>query len=86
MEDHIAKLRDEFALAADLQIQCELYKLLIYEQSGHFDTHKDTEKSPGMFATMAIVVPSAFSGGDLTIEHGGKTRIGNLQQPTDGMP
>lgn len=34
-----------------------------------------TEKSPGMFATVVIVLPSEFSGGSLHLSHAGKTQI-----------
>ena len=52
-------------------IDAEFYKLLIYDEGSFFVGHRDTEKTPGMFATMVIVLPSTSSGGELLdIGHG----------------
>ena len=53
-------------------IAAELYKLLIYDQGSFFVSHRDTEKSPGMFATLVIVLPSISAGGELVIRHKGR--------------
>ena len=53
-------------------IAAELYKLLIYDQGSFFVSHRDTEKSPGMFATLVIVLPSISAGGELIIRHKGR--------------
>ena len=53
-------------------IEAELYKLLIYDQGSFFVSHRDTEKAPGMFATMVLVLPSTHSGGELVIKHLGR--------------
>ncbi len=53
-------------------IAAELYKLLIYDQGSFFVSHRDTEKSPGMFATLVIVLPSVSAGGELVIRHKGR--------------
>jgi hypothetical protein len=34
------------------KVTASLHKLLLYDVGGFFKTHKDTEKEPGMFATM----------------------------------
>lgn len=49
--------------------EAEFYKMLIYEEGSFFVSHRDTEKSPGMFATLVIVLPSSCSGGDLVVKH-----------------
>lgn len=49
--------------------RCELYKLLLYEVGSHFLPHTDTEKSTGMFATMIIILPSAYTGGQVHVSH-----------------
>lgn len=51
-------------------VTAELYKLLIYESDGFFVDHRDTEKTPGMFATLAITLPSHYTGGELIVRHG----------------
>lgn len=39
-------------------VRAELYKMLLYEEGAHFKPHKDTEKAPGMFAILAICLPT----------------------------
>jgi predicted 2-oxoglutarate/Fe(II)-dependent dioxygenase YbiX len=50
-------------------IEAEFYKMLIYETGSFFVGHRDTEKAPGMFATLVIALPSACSGGELVVRH-----------------
>jgi hypothetical protein len=35
-------------------ISAELYKMLLYDTGGFFLPHRDTEKVPGMFATLVL--------------------------------
>jgi hypothetical protein len=56
-------------LGVDGPVEAELYKLLVYEQGGFFVGHRDTEKAAGMFATLVVVLPSTFTGGELTVRH-----------------
>jgi hypothetical protein len=53
-------------------VGAELYKLLIYDQGSHFVSHRDTEKAPGMFATLIITLPSLHAGGELLVRHKGR--------------
>src|SRR5260370_131207 len=46
----------------------DFYKLLVYDTGSFFVYHRDTEKAPGMFATMVIVLPSTHSGGESVIQ------------------
>ena len=50
-------------------VTAELYKMLIYDTGSFFVRHRDTEKVPGMFATLVIVLPSLHTGGELLIRH-----------------
>jgi len=50
-------------------ISAEFYKLLVYDPGSFFVGHRDTEKAPGMFATLLVVLPSQFSGGALVVRH-----------------
>ena len=52
-------------------VTAELYKLLIYEKGSFFVSHRDTEKAPGMFATLVLALPSASTGGELVVRHAG---------------
>lgn len=51
-------------------VRAELYKLLIYDTGSFFVEHRDTEKAAGMFATLVLVLPSLYSGGELLVRHG----------------
>ena len=51
------------------QVTAELYKLLVYDKGSFFVSHRDTEKSPGMFATLVIALPSLSQGGELVVRH-----------------
>ncbi|MEL6964767.1 MAG: 2OG-Fe(II) oxygenase, partial [Pseudomonadota bacterium] len=53
-------------------IDAEFYKLLIYDEGSFFVSHRDTEKTDGMFATLVIVLPSQSEGGELVVRHGGR--------------
>jgi predicted 2-oxoglutarate/Fe(II)-dependent dioxygenase YbiX len=50
-------------------IAAEFYKLLVYDEGSFFVGHRDTEKAPGMFATLVVVLPSISTGGELSVRH-----------------
>lgn len=54
------------------RLQCELYKMLVYTKGGFFLPHRDSEKKSGMVATMIVVLPAKFNGGELLVEHEGR--------------
>lgn len=62
-------------IGVERKFDVNLYKLLIYEQGGHFLKHKDTEKEPGMFGTYLVQIPTegGFSGGEFELHHCGKS-------------
>jgi predicted 2-oxoglutarate/Fe(II)-dependent dioxygenase YbiX len=51
------------------KVEAELYKLLVYEEGCFFVDHRDTEKAARMFATLVIVLPSLYTGGELLVRH-----------------
>ena len=59
-------------LGAGAGVVPELYKLLIYDEGSFFVSHRDTEKSAGMFATLIIALPSVHAGGELVLRHRGR--------------
>jgi len=59
-------------LGAGAGVVAELYKLLIYDEGGFFMPHRDTEKSPGMFGTLIVGLPSLHTGGELVVRHRGR--------------
>ncbi|MEF8754734.1 MAG: 2OG-Fe(II) oxygenase [Accumulibacter sp.] len=50
-------------------VSAEFYKLLVYDTGSFFLSHRDTEKAAGMFATLVVVLPSLYTGGELCIRH-----------------
>ena len=50
-------------------VTAELYKLLVYDKGSFFASHRDTEKAPGMFATLVLALPSQSRGGELVVRH-----------------
>ena len=68
-------------LGVNEPVTAELYKLLVYDQGSFFVSHRDTEKIPGMFATLVIVLPSLSAGGDLVVRHKGREARLDLSCP-----
>lgn len=56
-------------LGIEGSVAAEFYKLLVYDVGSFFVDHRDTEKVAGMFATMVLVLPSSYQGGELIIRH-----------------
>ena len=75
-QDHMSAIVDAVKqqLGIDDTVRAELYKLLVYEQGSFFAPHRDTEKIPGMFATLVVSLPSRHEGGRLIVRHDGQTR------------
>ncbi|PYH44662.1 2OG-Fe(II) oxygenase [Aspergillus saccharolyticus JOP 1030-1] len=61
-------------LGIESRISVELYKMLLYEKGAMFKPHTDTEKAPGMVATLVIGLPSAHEGGEVVVKHRGLTQ------------
>lgn len=76
-EKTLAGLAADMALGLGVSepVAADFYKLLVYEPGGFFVEHRDTEKAPGMFATMVLVLPSTHSGGELVIKHLGRELV-----------
>lgn len=64
--------KKKLGIPAAVSVEARLYKFLLYPEGGHFEMHRDTEKEDGMFATLALVMPCSFAGGDLVVTHEGK--------------
>ncbi|KAI1433390.1 hypothetical protein GGR50DRAFT_504883 [Xylaria sp. CBS 124048] len=58
----------------------ELYKLLLYEEGSFFKPHKDSEKAPGMIATLSLCLPSRHKGGEVHLSHAGKKYVFDTSQ------
>jgi predicted 2-oxoglutarate/Fe(II)-dependent dioxygenase YbiX len=80
-EKTLAELVAEAArdLGVSEPVAADFYKLLLYDTGSFFVDHRDTEKVPGMFATMVLVLPSTHSGGELVITHLGRKVVLDLR-------
>ena len=65
-------------------IEAELYKLLVYDEGAFFVPHRDTEKAPGMFATLVIVLPCQYAGGALVVRHKDRETLIDLRRTDPG--
>jgi len=69
----VEKVKEEFGLT-NSSVSYELYKCLLYEKGDFFSIHRDTEKTENMFATLVIVLPSVYEGGELIVYHEGEQK------------
>lgn len=66
------------------EVRAEFYKLLIYDEGGFFQAHRDTEKAGGMFGTLVVTLPSAHEGGELLVRHAGREAVVDLRGTDPG--
>ncbi|MCA9175864.1 MAG: 2OG-Fe(II) oxygenase [Planctomycetales bacterium] len=66
------------------RIQATLYKLLIYPKGGFFLPHRDSEKRKNMVGSMVVMLPSAFGGGELVVEHNDSSECFQFNQAARG--
>ncbi|OWK36220.1 2OG-Fe(II) oxygenase [Fimbriiglobus ruber] len=57
------------------EMESHLYNLLLYEKGSFFLPHRDGEKLDRMVATLVVVLPSAFEGGELVVRHDGREQV-----------
>lgn len=67
----LKRVGEELNIQENSTLEVHLYNMLIYGPGQFFKKHRDTEKIPNMVATLVIVLPSAYTGGGLIIEHNG---------------
>src|SRR5262249_42236006 len=70
LEAILARVAAGFGLAKPATAR--LYKLLVYDEGSFFLSHRDTQTAPVMFATLVLALPSACTGGELLVRHGGR--------------
>jgi hypothetical protein len=70
-EGALSALMAEVARGLGLpELEAHLHNLLVYSPGQFFKPHQDTEKHPGMVATLVLVWPSAHIGGELLVRLG----------------
>ena len=67
--DLVLQVRERLELPSSGIVRAELYKLLLYEEGAFFKPHQDSEKTPGMFGTLIVALPSAHQGGEISLRH-----------------
>ena len=68
--DHV---RDELGLPPTTKLRAELHAMLVYGKGQFFLPHQDSEKDDAMVGTLVVSLPSAHTGGELVVEHGGES-------------
>jgi hypothetical protein len=66
-----SEVRDELGIKA--RLRAEPHALLVYGKGQFFLPHQDSEKHDAMIGTLVVSLPSSHTGGELVIEHGGKS-------------
>ena len=56
------------------KLEAHLYNLLLYEKGSFFLPHRDGEKLDRMVATLVVVLPSMYQGGELIVRHEGQEK------------
>ncbi len=64
-------LRHDLGLPDSCQLRAELHSMLVYEAHQFFAPHQDAEKADDMVGTLAVILPSNASGGELIVRHRG---------------
>lgn len=67
----VDSVKQEFGIEGP--VDCQLYKLLVYEAGSFFSPHRDSEKSERMFATLVVCLPAWHEGGQLVVRHDAQT-------------
>jgi hypothetical protein len=61
------------------QVTLKLYKLAIYEASGHFDWHMDSTHSDSHHATLLVGLNTSWKGGDFILRRNGVETCADLR-------
>jgi len=77
--------RASAALGVEGTVEATLYKMLVYGPGDFFVEHRDTEKAPGMFATLVVALPSPHTGGELVVQHAGREEVISLASDDLGV-
>src|SRR3954462_649451 len=73
MERALEHFRDELGLPRTSRLRAELHAMLVYGKGQFFLPHQDSEKDDAMVGTLVVSLPSAHTGGELVVEHGGES-------------
>lgn len=65
----LEEARSALGLPTSCRLEAQFHSLLVYERGQFFAPHQDSEKNDAMVASLVVVLPSPFSGGELVV-HG----------------
>ena len=82
VQDLIGRVQTELGLE-DQKLESHLYDMLVYEPGSFFLPHRDGEKLDRMVATLVVVLPSDYEGGELIVRHDGQERTIDFQSGED---
>jgi hypothetical protein len=75
MDESLEKIKKELLFPETSILKAELHNMLIYEKGCFFEFHQDSEKKEGMVASIVVVLPSNYRGGELVIEYQGHRKV-----------
>ena len=81
IEETVGKVQEELGLEKQ-KLESHLYDLLLYEPGSFFLPHRDGEKLDRMVATLVVVLPSSYEGGELVVRHDGQERTIDFGGPS----
>ncbi len=70
VENAVASVQQELGLEKQ-KLESHLYQLLLYEPGSFFLPHRDGERLDRMVATLVVILPSSYQGGELIVRHEG---------------
>jgi hypothetical protein len=70
----VTKVQEDLGLEKH-KLESHLHELLLYETGSFFLPHRDGEKLDRMVATLVVVLPSTFQGGELVVRHEGQEQV-----------
>ena len=81
IKEIVARVQEELGLESQ-KLESHLYDLLLYEPGSFFLPHRDGEKLDRMVATLVVVLPSSYEGGELIVRHDGQERTIDFGGPS----
>jgi hypothetical protein len=66
-------VRDELGLPPTTTLRAGPHAMLVYGKGQFCLPHQDSEKDDAMVGTLVVSLPSAQTGGELVVEHGGES-------------
>jgi 2OG-Fe(II) oxygenase superfamily len=74
MDGALEHFRDELGLPPVTRLRAEPHSMLVYGKGQFFLPHQDSEKDDAMVGTLVVSPPSAYTGGELVVEHAGESK------------